>query len=450
MPTALIVLAAGQGTRMNSDLPKMLHKVGGLPLFAHALSAAVALEAEKTILIVGHGAQAVSAAAREIDPDIEIVEQSEQRGTGHAVAQARSALADFDGDVVVLYGDTPFVRPETLQAMTEARKSADIVVLGFQAADPARYGRLVMQGDTLQTIVEYKDATAKQRTITFCNSGIKMANAKTMFDLIDTLDDDNASGEIYLTDIVAAANTRGLTATAVTCDEAETLGVNSRADLVAAEAAFQTRARANALENGVTLIAPDTVFFSTDTLLGRDTIVEPNVIFGPDVTIETGATIRAFSHLESCHVGSGAIVGPFTRLRPGAEIANGAHIGNFVEIKNAQIGEGTKVNHLSYIGDATLGRGTNIGAGTITCNYDGVNKHRTEIGARTSIGSNTMLIAPVKVGDEVMTASATVISKDIPDGALAISRPELQIKPGLARKLLDKFKAIKAAKQKGA
>ncbi|MGR3659842.1 MAG: bifunctional UDP-N-acetylglucosamine diphosphorylase/glucosamine-1-phosphate N-acetyltransferase GlmU [Paracoccaceae bacterium] len=450
MPTALIVLAAGQGTRMNSDLPKMLHKVGGLPLFAHALSAAVALEAEKTILIVGHGAQAVSAAAREIDPDIEIVEQSEQRGTGHAVAQARSALADSDGDVVVLYGDTPFVRPETLQAMTEARKSADIVVLGFQAADPARYGRLVMQGDTLQTIVEYKDATAKQRTITFCNSGIKMANAKTMFDLIDTLDDDNASGEIYLTDIVAAANTRGLTATAVTCDEAETLGVNSRADLVAAEAAFQTRARANALENGVTLIAPDTVFFSTDTLLGRDTIVEPNVIFGPDVTIETGATIRAFSHLESCHVGSGAIVGPFTRLRPGAEIANGAHIGNFVEIKNAQIGEGTKVNHLSYIGDATLGRGTNIGAGTITCNYDGVNKHRTEIGARTSIGSNTMLIAPVKVGDEVMTASATVISKDIPDGALAISRPELQIKPGLARKLLDKFKAIKAAKQKGA
>jgi bifunctional UDP-N-acetylglucosamine pyrophosphorylase/glucosamine-1-phosphate N-acetyltransferase len=449
MPTALIVLAAGQGTRMNSDLPKMLHKVGGLPLFAHALSAAAALEAEKTILIVGHEAAAVSAAARDTDPDIEIVEQVEQNGTGHAVAQAREALAGFEGDVVVLFGDTPFIQPETLQAMAEARKSHDVVVLGFEAADPARYGRLVMDGDVLKKIVEYKDATEDQCAITYCNSGVKMTKADVMFDLIATLDDNNASGEIYLTDIVAAANARGLSATAVTCDEVETLGVNSRTDLAAAEAAFQALAREAALENGVTLIAPETVFFSHDTLLGRDTIVEPNVIFGPDVTVETGATIRSFSHLEGCHVSSGAIVGPFARLRPGAEISNDAHIGNFVEIKNAEIGEGTKVNHLSYIGDATLGDGTNIGAGTITCNYDGVNKHRTEIGARTSIGSNTMLIAPVKVGDEAMTASATVVTKDIPDGAFAITRPELKIKPGFARKLLDKFKAAKAAMQKG-
>lgn len=449
MPIALIVLAAGQGTRMNSDLPKMLHKIGGAALFTHALSTAGALDAEKTILVVGHGSQAVVSAALAHDPDLIIVKQSEQRGTGHAVAQAREALKDFTGDVVVLYGDTPFIRPESLQKMTQARSEFDIVVLGFEAADPARYGRLVMNGNRLQSNVEFKDASASELALTYCNSGIISGNAETIFNLIDAIDDDNASGEFYLTDIVAVANNRGLSATAVTCDEAETLGVNSRADLVAAEAAFQSRARAAALENGVTLIAPDTVYFATDTVLGRDVTIEPNVVFGSGVTVETGALIKSFSHLEGCHVGSGAIVGPYTRLRPGAEIANDAKIGNFVEIKNAEIGEGAKVNHLSYIGDASLGKRTNIGAGTITCNYDGVNKHRTEIGARVSVGSNTMLVAPVKIGDEAMTASATVVTKDVPDGALAISRSELQIKPGVARKLFEKYKAAKAAKSKG-
>ncbi|MGB5556913.1 MAG: bifunctional UDP-N-acetylglucosamine diphosphorylase/glucosamine-1-phosphate N-acetyltransferase GlmU [Paracoccaceae bacterium] len=449
MPTALIILAAGQGTRMNSDLPKVLHPLAGVPLFAHALAAGAALEPQRTILVTGHGGEAVAKAAHQIDPEIEIVHQREQLGTGHAVLQARDLLAGFKGDVVVLYGDTPFIRPETLAAMAEARTEFDVVALGFEAADPARYGRLVMDGDALQRIVEYKDATPEERAITFCNSGIKMASSETIFKLLDGIENDNAAAEYYLTDIVRLANASGLTATAVTCDEAETLGINTRAELAAAEAAFQARARAAALENGTTLIAPETVFFAHDTHLGRDVIVEPNVVFGPGVTVETGARIRAFSHLEGAHVGAGAIIGPYARLRPGAEIANTAHIGNFVEIKNAEIGEGAKVNHLSYIGDASIGEATNIGAGTITCNYDGVMKHRTEIGARAFIGSDTMFIAPVKIGDGAMTATGTVVTRDVPAGALAIGRPEMQIKDGLARKLFDKLKAVKAARQKG-
>lgn len=449
MPTALIILAAGQGTRMNSDLPKVLHPLGGVPLFAHALAAGAALEPERTILITGHGGAAVAKAARDFDPEIEIVEQAQQLGTGHAVLQAREVLADFDGDVVVLYGDTPFIRPETLTTMAVARANYDVVVLGFEAEDPARYGRLVMEGERLQKIVEFKDATAEERAITFCNSGIKMASARTMFKLLDGVGNDNAAAEYYLTDIVGLANARGLIATAVACDEGETLGINTRAELAAAERAFQARARMEAVENGTTLIAPGTVFFAQDTHLGRDVVVEPNVVFGPGVTVETGARIRAFSHLEGAHVSAGAIVGPYARLRPGAEIGNAAHIGNFVEIKNAEVGEGAKVNHLTYIGDASIGEATNIGAGTITCNYDGVMKHRTEIGARAFIGSATMFIAPVRVGDGAMTATGTVVTHDIPDNALAIGRAEMQVKPGLARKLFDKLRTVKAARQKG-
>ena len=449
MPIALINLAAGQGTRMNSDLPKVLHPLAGVPLFAHALAAGRALDPDRVILVTGHGGQAVANAAHGIDPDIEIVEQAEQLGTGHAVLQAQSVLKNFDGDVVVLYGDTPFVRPETLEAMVEARKTHDVVVLGFEAKDPARYGRLVMQAEHLLKIVEFIDATPEERRITLCNSGIKMASVATIFTLLGKVGNDNASQEYYLTDIVGVAGAEGLSATAVTCDEAETLGINSRAELSAAEAIFQTRARLEAIENGTTLIAPETVFFSQDTQLGRDVTVEPNVVFGPGVTVETGARIRAFSHLEGAHVGAGAIIGPYARLRPGAEIANDAHIGNFVEIKNAEIGEGAKVNHLTYIGDASIGTATNIGAGTITCNYDGVMKHRTQIGARAFIGSDTMLVAPVKVGDGAMTATGTVVTRDIPNDALAIGRPEMQIKAGLARKLFEKLKAVKAARQKG-
>ncbi|ATG47438.1 UDP-N-acetylglucosamine diphosphorylase/glucosamine-1-phosphate N-acetyltransferase [Celeribacter ethanolicus] len=449
MATALILLAAGQGTRMNSDLPKVLHPIGNAPLFAHALASGSALEPERTVLVVGHGGDLVAAEAARIDEDIVIARQEEQLGTAHAVLQAKDALAAFEGDAIVLYGDTPFISEDTILRMAEARKSADVVVLGFEAADPARYGRLVMEGDRLTRIVEYKDATEAQRAITFCNSGLIAAEASVLFELLDQVGNDNAAGEYYLPDIVEIAWKTGRTATAVACDEAETLGVNTRAELARAEAIFQSAKRAEALDNGVTLMAPETVFFSLDTYIGRDTVVEPNVIFGPGVTVESGARLRAFSHFEGCHVSMGATVGPFARLRPGAELANNAHIGNFVEVKNALIGEGTKVNHLTYIGDADIGDGTNIGAGTITCNYDGVFKHRTVVGRNAFIGSNTMLVAPVTVGDEAMTASGSVITSNVEAGALAIGRAKQVNKPMLAVRMFEKLKSLKAKKQKG-
>ena len=450
MSPALILLAAGQGTRMNSDLPKVLHELAGAPLFAHALRAAAAMEPARRVLVVGHGAQAVAQAARAFDPEIAIVRQEEQLGTAHAVAQARAALEGFAGDALVLYGDTPFIRPETLQKMQAARGSADVVVLGFEAADPGRYGRLVMQGDRLAGIVEYKDATPEQRAITLCNSGVIMASSAMLFDLVGEVGNANAAGEYYLTDIIEIANRRGLKAAVVTCDEAETLGINTRAELRAAEAAFQARARAEALENGVAMPAPDTVIFAYDTVIGRDAVVEPHVVFGPGASVETGARIRAFSHLEGCHVARGAVVGPYARLRPGAELAEAAKVGNFVEIKNAEIGAGAKVNHLSYVGDAFVGPAANIGAGTITCNYDGVMKHHSHIGANAFIGSNTCLVAPVRIGDEAMTATGTVVTEDVPDGALAIGRARMATKPGMARRLFEKFKARKAEQEKKA
>ncbi|NBR91107.1 MAG: bifunctional UDP-N-acetylglucosamine diphosphorylase/glucosamine-1-phosphate N-acetyltransferase GlmU [Rhodobacteraceae bacterium] len=396
----------------------------------------------------GHGAELVTKAAKEWDDTIEVVLQAEQKGTGHAVDQARAALADFDGDVIVLYGDTPFIRPETLEAMVNARRTADVVVLGFEAKDPGRYGRLVMQGQSLERIVEFKDASPEERAITLSNSGVICANRETLFDLISAIDNKNASGEYYLTDIVGLANAKGLKATAVTCDESETLGINSRAELAMAEAAYQSRARSEAQENGVTLISPETVHFAHDTLLGRDAIIEQFVVFGPGVTVESDAVIRAFSHLEGCHVGQGAIVGPYARLRPGAELGDEAHVGNFVEIKNAILGTGAKANHLTYIGDADVGEKTNIGAGTITCNYDGVMKHRTTIGARAFIGSNTMLVAPVTVGNDAMTGSGAVITKNVPDGALAVARAPQENKPGAALRLLEMLKAKKAKRIK--
>ncbi|MEE9388960.1 MAG: bifunctional UDP-N-acetylglucosamine diphosphorylase/glucosamine-1-phosphate N-acetyltransferase GlmU [Paracoccaceae bacterium] len=450
MPTALIVLAAGQGTRMNSDLPKVLHSLAGYPLFAHALQAAHALDAEKTVIVVGHGGDAVKAAALEIDPDVIVVEQTEQLGTAHAAAQAKDALAGFDGDVFILFGDTPFLRAQTLEKMATARTDFDIAVLGFQAADPGRYGRLIMQGDRLEKIVEFKDANAQEKAVTLCNGGIMTGTAAAMFDLIAQIDNANASDEYYLTDLVGLANGKGLKCTAVQCEEAETMGINTRAQLADAEVQFQTNARAAALENGVTMTAADTVFFALDTHLGRDVIIEPNVVFGPGVTVETGATIRAFSHLEGCHVSKGAIVGPYARLRPGAEIGNDARVGNFVEIKNTELGEGAKVGHLTYLGDAHIGNKTNIGAGTVTCNYDGVMKHKTVIGKNAFIGSNTMLIAPVTVGDDALTASGSVITNDVPEGALALGRAKQVNKPGLARKLFEKLKSAAKKQKEGA
>ncbi|UWQ44435.1 bifunctional UDP-N-acetylglucosamine diphosphorylase/glucosamine-1-phosphate N-acetyltransferase GlmU [Leisingera aquaemixtae] len=450
MSIALVILAAGKGTRMNSDLPKVLHPIAQAPMLEHAMAAGRALAPERTIIVAGHGAEAVRAAVSEIDEDAEVVLQEEQLGTAHAVDQARAALAGFEGDVVVLYGDTPFVSAETLERMVEARQRADLVILGFEAADPGRYGRLVMDGDSLERIVEFKDATEAERAISFCNSGLMAGKASAVFDLIAKVGNENASGEYYLTDLVELARREGLKVTAVSCDEAETLGVNSRAELAQADALFQARTRAELLDLGVTLMAPETVYLAFDTFIGRDTVIEPNVVFGPGVTVESGALIRAFSHLEGCHVSRGAKVGPYARLRPGAELAENTHIGNFVEIKNAEIAEGAKVNHLSYIGDAFVGEAANIGAGTITCNYDGVMKHRTEIGARAFIGSNTMLVAPVRVGNEAMTATGAVVTRNVEDGDLAIGRAEQTNKPGRARKLMDMLRAKKARLQKGA
>jgi bifunctional UDP-N-acetylglucosamine pyrophosphorylase/glucosamine-1-phosphate N-acetyltransferase len=449
MATALILLAAGQGTRMNSDLPKVLHPIGNAPMFAHALASGAALDPARTVVVVGHGGDQVAREAHKIDEDILIARQDEQLGTAHAVLQAKEALDGFEGDVFILYGDTPFVSEDTILRMAEARRTHDVVVLGFEAADPGRYGRLVMVGDKLARIVEYKDAIESERAITLCNSGLLAAGANVLFDLLDQVGNDNAAGEYYLPDIIEIAWKSGRTATAVSCAETETLGVNTRTELARADGIFQATKRAEALENGVTLMAPETVFFSLDTYLGRDAVIEPNVIFGPGVTVESTARIRAFSHLEGCHVSMGATVGPYARLRPGAELANNAHIGNFVEIKNAQIGEGTKVNHLSYIGDADIGDGTNIGAGTITCNYDGVFKHRTTVGRDAFIGSNTMLVAPVTVGHEAMTASGSVITSDVPNGALAIGRAKQVNKPMLAVRMFEKLKSLKAKKQKG-
>ncbi|WP_068304233.1 bifunctional UDP-N-acetylglucosamine diphosphorylase/glucosamine-1-phosphate N-acetyltransferase GlmU [Pararhodobacter sp. CCB-MM2] len=448
MSVSLVILAAGLGSRMNSDLPKVLHPLGGAPLLAHALRTGAQLSPERVVVVTGHGAEAVAKAARAEDPEVHIAHQAEQLGTAHAVAQAREALGGFKGDAVILYGDTPFVRIETLEAMREARERHAVVVLGFEAADPGRYGRLVMDGEQLERIVEYKDATEADRAITLCNSGVVCADAMTLFELIDGVGNENAAGEFYLTDIVAIARQKGLSVGAVRCDEAETLGINTRAELAAAEAAFQQRMRAEAFENGVNLIAPETIHFALDTVIGRDAVVGPNVVFGPGVTVETDATIRAFCHLEGCHVSRGATVGPFARLRPDAYLAEHAHVGNFVEIKNANIEEGAKVNHLTYIGDADVGEGTNIGAGTITCNYDGVFKHRTVIGKNAFIGSNTMLVAPVKVGDRAMTGSGSVITQDVPAEALAIARARQDNKPGLAVRLMDRLKALKASKKK--
>jgi bifunctional UDP-N-acetylglucosamine pyrophosphorylase/glucosamine-1-phosphate N-acetyltransferase len=449
MMVSLVILAAGQGSRMQSDLPKVLHPLGAVPLVLHAMRAGRALDPERVVVVVGHGGDAVAKVVTAEDEAAIVVTQDEQLGTAHAVGQAGAALAQIPGDVVVLYGDTPFVRAETLDAMIAARKTHDIVVLGFEAADPGGYGRLVTQGDSLARIVEHKDATEAERAITLCNSGVICADRATLFELIAQVGNDNAAGEYYLTDIVALANAKGLSAGVVTCPEEETLGINTRAELAQAETRFQARARAQAVADGVILVAPETVYFAQDTFIGRGAVVEQFVVFGPDVTVENGATIRAFSHLEGAHVSRGAIVGPYARLRPGAELAEDVRVGNFVEIKNAELGEGAKVNHLSYVGDATIGARANLGAGTVTCNYDGVFKHHTTIGEGAFIGSSTMLVAPVRVGAQAVTGSGSVITSDVPDGALALGRARQDTKPGLGNRLMDRLRAAKAAIVKG-
>ncbi len=440
-PVALIVLAAGQGSRMQSDLPKVLHRLGGVPLVAHALAAGRTLEPEDVVVVAGHGADLVRKALAKLDPDARIALQEEQLGTAHAVRQAMPLLEGFEGRVIVLYGDTPFISPETLGAL--AAHPSDVVVLGFEAADPGRYGRLVTGPEGLERIVEYKDADEATRAIRLVNSGVLAADAATLREFLPMIGNRNAAGEFYLTDLPGLARAEGLRVDVVTCGEAETLGINTRAELALAEAAFQARARAQALEDGVTLTEPATVWFALDTAIGRDAIIGQNVVFGPGVTVESGAEILPFCHLEGCHISAGATVGPFARLRPGAELGADVHVGNFVEIKNSVLDEGVKVGHLTYLGDTHVGERTNIGAGTVTCNYDGVGKHRTEIGANAFIGSDTMLVAPVRVGARAMTGSGSVITEDVPDDALAISRSRQVNKPGLATRLMQALRQKK-------
>jgi bifunctional UDP-N-acetylglucosamine pyrophosphorylase/glucosamine-1-phosphate N-acetyltransferase len=437
---AVVVLAAGKGTRMRSACPKVLHPVAGRAMIGHVIAAAEGLGADPIVVVVAPGADEV---AQAVAPHPVAIQQ-QQLGTGDAVKAARSHLAGFAGDVVVLYGDSPLIRADTLSRMCAERRDEAVTVLGIRVAPPSPYGRLVLGADgALNRIAEAADATDAERAIDLCNSGVMLIGGVHLFPLLDAIGKDNAKGEYYLTDIIAAARKAGLTCRVTETAAEEALGVNSRVELAAAEAAMQSRLRKAAMENGATLIDPETVWFSFDTKLGRDVTVEPNVVFGPGVTVGDNVSIRAFSHIDGATVASGAIVGPFARLRPGASIGAGAHIGNFVEIKNARIGDGAKANHLSYIGDADVGAGTNIGAGVITCNYDGFGKYRTTIGAGVFVGSDATLVAPVTIGDGAFIGAGSTVTGDVPADALAIGRGRQTVKPGWAIDFRAKNRASK-------
>ena len=444
---SVLVLAAGKGTRMRSERPKVLHEVARRSLLHHVLATAMALEPQEIAVVVGPGMEEVSAAARKISPDVKIAVQEQQLGTGDAVKSALPKLTTRSRDVLVLYGDCPLIRAETIRSMADAREAgAGIVVLGFRPNDAARYGRLVTKsGLEVEKIVEFEDASPQERAIGFCNSGIFLIDGERVAALVGAIKDNNAKREYYLTDIVEIGRGMGLKTVAVEGDPEEVLGINSRAELAAAEAVFQARARAAALDGGVTMIDPSTVYFAADTKLGRDVVIQPHCVFGPGVTVEDDVRIEGFCHFEGAHIKRGGRIGPFARLRPGAALAEDVHIGNFVEIKNAIVDAGAKINHLSYIGDAHVGTKTNVGAGTITSNYDGFDKHFTDIGAGVFVGSHTSLVAPVKVGDGAYIGSASVVVKDVPPDALVFTRAELVEKPGWAAR----FRARKvAAKQK--
>lgn len=428
-----VVLAAGEGTRMKSSRPKVLHEIGGRSMLAHVLSSLTAAGASDVAVVIGPGREDVGAAARRASPDAEIFVQTERRGTAHAVLAAREALARGYDDVLVLFADTPLVTPETLSRLRAAlAEGAALVALGFEPADPTGYGRLLLWDGELKAIREHKDASETERAVRLCNAGLMALAGESALTLLDAVGDDNAQKEFYLTDAVEAARKSGLRAVHVVAGADEVLGVNDRVQLAAAEAIFQRRMRQRAMREGATLIAPETVFFSVDTRLGRDVLVEPNVVFGPGCVVEDGATVHAFSHLEGATLRAGATAGPFARLRPGADLGPGAKVGNFVEIKAAQIGAGAKVSHLSYIGDATIGAEANIGAGTITCNYDGFRKSRTQIGQGAFVGSNSSLVAPVSIGAGAYVGSGSVVTQDVAPDALAVARGRQFEKPGWA------------------
>jgi bifunctional UDP-N-acetylglucosamine pyrophosphorylase/glucosamine-1-phosphate N-acetyltransferase len=438
---AVVILAAGQGTRMRSDTHKVLHPIASRPLLLHLLDRVDALGAEKRVVVVGKGRDQVEAAIA--GRDVAIAVQAEQKGTGHAVQQAAEALRGYDGAVLVLYGDTPFVEAETLRRMLD-RLDGDggpgVVVLASTQTDPAKYGRIILgEGDHIAKMVEFRDATEEERTVKLCNSGMMAVRASDLFRWLDKVGNDNAAGEYYLPDIVNVAATEGRDAVVIEGDPYEAAGVNSRAELAHLELEWQRRRREQVLDEGATLIDPESVWFAYDTRLGRDVTVEPHVVFGPGVDVADGATIHAFSHIEGATIGAKASIGPFARIRPGTRLGERTKVGNFVELKNAQVAAGAKVNHLSYVGDAEVGAKANIGAGTITCNYDGFGKYPTEIGEGAFIGSNTALVAPVRIGDGAIVGAGSVISRDVEPDSLAIERSEQKGIAGWARRFRERM-----------
>nr|WP_321464136.1 bifunctional UDP-N-acetylglucosamine diphosphorylase/glucosamine-1-phosphate N-acetyltransferase GlmU [uncultured Cohaesibacter sp.] len=428
-----IILAAGQGTRMKSKTPKVLHKIAGLPMVGHVSAAALKAGVERVALIVGPDMDAVLQEAQKKHPSVIACEQTERLGTAHAVLAARSELEKACDDVIILFADTPLLRPETISAMRDKlAEGFDVVVLGFRTDAPDPYGRLLQQDGKLIAIREAKDCTDEEFKVNFCNGGIMGFSGAHLLGLLDEISNDNAQGEYYLTDAVEIANARGLKVTAIEADEAELQGVNSRAHLAKVEATFQTRAREEAMANGVTLTAPETVFFSHDTKLGQDIIIEPNVFFAPGVTVGDDVTILANCYFEDATIGKSCSIGPYARLRPGTVLEKKAKVGNFVEIKKSLVEEGAKVNHLTYIGDARVGAKANIGAGTITCNYDGFSKFKTDIGKGAFIGSNTSLVAPASIGDGAIIGAGSVITDAVNADDLAFTRAKPIVKPGWA------------------
>ena len=444
-----IILAAGESTRMKSAMSKVLHPVAGRPMIAHVVDALASASISDVALVVGRDADAVSAAAATGEVAVTSFLQKERLGTAHAVLAARDAIARGYDDVLVVFGDTPLITVAPLKAARDGLAAGDdVVVIGFQAADPTGYGRLIVKDGALVAIREHRDASDEERRITYCNGGLMAIDGRKALDLLDRIGNANAKGEYYLTDLVEIVRSLGGRAIAVEAPEEELTGCNTRAELAYIERLWQQRRRHELMLAGVSMIAPETVFLSWDTTLAQDVLLEPNVVFGPGVRVESGAVIHAFSHLEGAHVRAGATVGPFARLRPGADLGAKSKVGNFCEVKNAEIGAGAKVNHLTYIGDAFVGAGSNIGAGTITCNYDGVNKHVTRIGANAFIGSNSSLVAPVSIGDGALVASGSVITEDVPADAVAFGRARQDIKPGRAPVLRERYEAEKAARKR--
>ena len=445
-----IILAAGEGTRMRSATPKVLHEVGGMPIVGHVARAARAAGSDRIAMVTGPGHDSIRKSVAAIDPQIAFFEQTERKGTGHAASMARELFKDAEGYVAVVYGDHPLLRGENFRVVLDRLDAGlDVAILGFEPKDPTGYGRFIVEGERLLAIREHKDASEAERQIGLCNACILAFRAEVFNELIGKLDTNNAQGEYYLTDLVGLANAAGHKVGFGVAPENDVLGVNDRAQLARAEALFQDIRRQDFMKAGVTLKDPDSVWFSYDTEIARDVTIEPNVVFGPGVTIGEGAMIHAFSHIEGASIGPRASVGPFARLRPEARLGEGAKVGNFVEIKKADIGKGAKVSHLTYIGDATVGDDVNIGAGVITVNYDGYNKHRTVIGDRAFIGSNASLVAPVTVGEGALVASGSVITEDVPADALALGRSRQTNKPGQAKTIFERAKAQKLSKAKG-